>query len=645
MQGTDYFSRRIVFNIINFNVQMSKALAIVILVLLLESEKLMSQQSCDCEWLANKERFLNEAIEQQNENILKEILTSNSLQTPFCKQTFYYWKSLFYFKTNKIDSLGFYLNLMQKELQIQSCEANLIKYNYLKGYFYVKNEQYDSASKYFLNAIEKARTTNNIEFLAKSNIGIGLVFDRIMQPQKSISYYKEAILLADQIKEDKIKLTGLVNLQSSFGMCYDENEEIKYLDSVKSYCFQTLKLAKELNAKKEIIRTYVTLAGSFLSEKKYTKALQYCDSVILLADLNHNKSQLHSVYFKMAQCYIELKEFGKAISAAKLSLQFADNNAKKANAIYRLFEANKLQGNFEKALQYHEQLKTLDEEVLRNDRLKAVTELEQKYEKSKNEKTIKELNQASEIKTLRIRVLLFGIVLALFIILIVFFAFRQKAMKSKQLFLEIEQRLNRSRMNPHFFFNALTTLQGLAVKEYDGKQMAIHLYKFSSLMRKTLESSFNDYVTIDDELNFINHYIELQQLKQKDKFEFYVEVSPEIESAELLVPTMLIQPFLENAIEHGFASIHYLGKIQLSIHSTASALHIVISDNGQGFVETNKSHSKHISRAIQITKDRLYLLSKVSKQESYYFIKNKESLGVEIELVLPLLYERPGISH
>ena len=164
-------------------------------------------------------------------------------------------------------------------------------------------------------------------------------------------------------------------------------------------------------------------------------------------------------------------------------------------------------------------------------------------------------------------------------------------------------------------------------------------------MRKTLESSFNDYVTIDDELNFINHYIELQELKQKDKFEFYVEVSPEIESAELLVPTMLIQPFLENAIEHGFASIHYLGKIQLSIHSTASALHIVISDNGQGFVETNKSHSKHISRAIQITKDRLYLLSKVSKQESYYFIKNKESLGVEIELVLPLLYERPGISH
>ncbi|MBK8684944.1 MAG: hypothetical protein IPN26_08050 [Bacteroidetes bacterium] len=82
---------------------MSKALAIVLLVLLLESEKLMSQQSCACEWLANKERFLNDAIEQQNENILKEILTSNKLQTPSCKQAFYYWKSLFYLKISKID--------------------------------------------------------------------------------------------------------------------------------------------------------------------------------------------------------------------------------------------------------------------------------------------------------------------------------------------------------------------------------------------------------------------------------------------------------------------------------------------------------------------------------------------------------------
>ncbi len=485
----------------------------------------------------------------------------------------------------------------------------------------------------------------NAEILAKSNIGLGLVFDRIMQPQKSIPYYKEGIRLAERMEDDRIRLAGLVNLQSSFGMCYDENEQANYLDSVKYYCFKTVVLAKELHSKKEIIRTFVTLAGAYLSEKKYAQSLAYCDSVIAMADQKHNKSQLHSAYFKMAQCYIETKAFQKSIDAANLSLQFAENNAKKANAIYRLFEANKLLGHFEKALYYHEQLKALDEEVLNNDRLKAVTELEQKYEKSKNEQTIKELNQSSEIKSLRIKVLLFGIVLSILLILIIFFVFRQKAFKSKEIILEIEQRLNRSRMNPHFFFNAMTTLQGLALKENDGKKMAEYLYKFSSLMRKTLESTFTDYVTIEDELNFIDHYIELQLLKQKDTFEFHVDIASDVEQSEVLIPSMIIQPFLENAIEHGFAAIDYKGLLHLSIRRSESDLHVIISDNGKGIVETNNIQNKHISRAIQITKDRLYLISKGNKKKSSYFIKNREPHGVEIELVLPLLYEHPSISY
>ena len=624
---------------------MNKTFVFILLFLLLKTKQHTAQQNCSCDYLLNKEQILNDAVESQNVNSLNEILILPDLPTTYCKQEFYYWKANFFNKINMLDSLNLYLHFFQKELVNQSCDANYLKYNYLKGYFYVKREQYDSASYYFLLAIEQAKKLDHIQLLAKSNLGLGLVFDRIMQPQKSIQYYKQGILLAEMIHEDKIRLSGLVNLQSSFGMCYDEMEQLMYLDSVKYYCFQTLQLANELNSQKEIIRTYVTLAGAYLSEKKYSKALEYCDSVIVLADKKQNKSQLHSAYFKRAQCYIEIKEYQKALVAAELSLLYADNNAKKANAIYRLFEANKLLGKFERALYYHEQLKTLDEEVLSQDRLKAVTELEQKYEKAKNEKTIKELNQASEIKSLRIKVLLFGIVLSVFIILIVFIVFRQKALKSKQIILEIEQRLNRSRMNPHFFFNAMTTLQGIAVNENDGKKMAVYLYKFSSLMRKTLESSYNEYVTIEDELNFINHYIELQLLKQNDKFVFQVDISAEVERNEVLLPSMIIQPFLENAIEHGFAAINYVGKIVLNIHIKASQLHIQILDNGIGFVESDMNKNNHISRAIQITKDRLYLISKGSKKKSSYHIKNIQPHGVEIELVLPLLYEAPSISY
>lgn len=618
---------------------------ILLVFLLIQANKLLSQDRCNCRPLSNIELELNAALDSQDECIFNELLKTADLNLPICRQSFYYWKSEYFNKTNKPDSFGLYLNLFRKQLQIQPCDANNLKFNYLNGYFLAKSEKYDSASYYFLKAIDQAKKMDDLHLLAKSNLGMGLVFDRIMQPLKAIQYYKKGISLSEQLKDDKILLSGLANLQSSFGMCYDETNEPKYLDSVKYYCFKTLKLAQTLNSKKEIIRTYVTLAGAYISDKSYKDALIYCDKVIEMADEDKNKSQLHSAYFKKAQCFIEIKEYKKALEAADLSLYFADNNAKKANAIYRLYEANKLLGNFEKALIYHEQLKTLDEDVLSKDRLKTVTELEQKYEKSKNEKTIKELNQDSEIKSLRIKVLFFGIVLAIFIIFIVFIFFRQKNLKNKQVIMEIEQRLNRSRINPHFFFNALTTLQGIAVKENDGKKIALNLYKFSSLMRKTLESSYGDSVTIEDELNFINQYIELQQLRQKDKFEFQVEISDDIEISNVLIPSMIIQPFLENAIEHGFSSIDYLGIINLKLNITNPNLLVTICDNGTGIRDTFHEKNDHISRAIQITKDRIYLINKDKKCNSGFTIKNRIPNGVEVLLVLPLIYKDENISN
>jgi tetratricopeptide (TPR) repeat protein len=618
---------------------------ILLFFLLFQVKQLLGQEKCKCSALSNIEVELNSALESQEESLFSELICAVDLSIPTCRQSFYYWKSNYFNKTNKLDSFEFYLNLFHRQIPKHPCDYNILKFNYLNGYFLVKSEKYDSASYYFLKTIDQAKKMNDNHFLAKSNLGMGLVFDRIMQPFKAIPYYKNGIILSKQLKDDKILLIGLANLQSSFGMCYDETNENKYLDSVKYYCLKTLKLAQTLNSKKEIIRTYVTLAGAYISDKSYKQALYYCDKVIGMADKDKNKSQLHSAYFKKAQCFIEIKEYKKAIKAADLSLFFADNNAKKANATYRLYEANKLLGNFEKALLYHEELKTLDEEVWSKDRLQTVTELEQKYEKSKNEKTIKELNLDSEIKSLRIKVLLFAIVIAIFIIFIVFIVFNQKNLKSKQKIIEIEQRLNRSRINPHFFFNALTTLQGLAIKENDGKNIALNLFKFSSLMRKTLESSYNDFVTVEDELNFINQYIELQQLRQKDKFEFRVDISDEIEISHVLIPSMIIQPFIENAIEHGFSSIANGGKIQLKFSIDPTNLLVTICDNGLGIRDTFQEKNNHISRAIQITKDRIFLINKEKKSNSGFTIKNRIPNGVEILLVLPLKYRDESISN
>ncbi|HRD37858.1 MAG TPA: histidine kinase, partial [Bacteroidia bacterium] len=263
----------------------------------------------------------------------------------------------------------------------------------------------------------------------------------------------------------------------------------------------------------------------------------------------------------------------------------------------------------------------------------------QKYNKAQNEKTIRELNQEAEIKNLRIRVLAIGIALTILLIIVIIFFYRQSLIRNRQKVLETEQRLNRSRINPHFFFNAITTLQGIAIKENDGKKVALNLYKFSSLMRQTLESSYNDYVSIDTELEFIQKYIELQQLKENNKFSLETTISNDVETSETLIPAMLIQPFLENSIEHGFGSIDYKGKIELNFEIRNNDLYIVIKDNGAGLNKESQKPNKHISRAMQITKDRLYLLNKEKKSNASFSVNANEPNGVKIEIILPLIYK------
>jgi sensor histidine kinase YesM len=137
------------------------------------------------------------------------------------------------------------------------------------------------------------------------------------------------------------------------------------------------------------------------------------------------------------------------------------------------------------------------------------------------------------------------------------FFIRQQSLKSKHKILETEQRLNRARMNPHFFFNALSSLQSFALQENDGKALASNLSKFSHIMRETLESTYKEYVTIEQEKVFLLEYLGLQQIRFPSKFTYEINIDENIEPDEQIIPSMILQPFIENSIEHGFLGLSW----------------------------------------------------------------------------------------
>lgn len=182
-------------------------------------------------------------------------------------------------------------------------------------------------------------------------------------------------------------------------------------------------------------------------------------------------------------------------------------------------------------------------------------------------------------------------------------------------------------------------MQRFAMKENDGKALASNLSKFSHIMRETLESTYKEYVSVKQEVEFLKEYLEIQKLRFPQMFSYALMVDGEMEADEVMIPSMIIQPFIENSIEHGFAGIDYPGDIRIDFKQQQQSIQIIIQDNGKGLAQPGAQNSEHISRASQIIKDRIYLLNiKLKTKADFSIDNNTEGKGVIVKINLPLLF-------
>jgi sensor histidine kinase YesM len=176
----------------------------------------------------------------------------------------------------------------------------------------------------------------------------------------------------------------------------------------------------------------------------------------------------------------------------------------------------------------------------------------------------------------------------------------------------LEQKALQLQMNPHFLFNALNSIQSLIGSGQDDKAR-YYLAKFSKLMRQILNNSQQNVITIADEVATLQNYLLVEQFTNSIKFEYNISVSPNTE--HLPIPSMLVQPFVENCIKHGLRNVSdRQGIINVSFSYAAPILTIAILDNGIGMQQAQAFNStqvlKHQSSSINISGKRLSLLHK-----------------------------------
>lgn len=184
----------------------------------------------------------------------------------------------------------------------------------------------------------------------------------------------------------------------------------------------------------------------------------------------------------------------------------------------------------------------------------------------------------------------------------------------KQRALKAESRALKSQMNPHFIFNSLNSIDSFIINN-EPEMASDYLTKFSKLIRNILEYSHHETISLDDEFESLKVYLKMEQLRFKNKFNYTIEIDDEIDSHKTFIPTMVIQPFVENAIWHGLVQKNENGSIKINASRQDTRLQIDIIDDGIGRKRANdiksKSATKRKSYGMRITKERMKLLKEI----------------------------------
>ncbi|CAL1520850.1 histidine kinase [Chitinophaga sp. MM2321] len=211
---------------------------------------------------------------------------------------------------------------------------------------------------------------------------------------------------------------------------------------------------------------------------------------------------------------------------------------------------------------------------------------------------------------------------------------------------EIELKAIRAQINPHFIFNCLNSIQ-LFVMQRDYEYAQKYLSDFSYLIRKTLDFSRRNFISLADEITYLNTYLGLEKMRFENRMEYELVVDPVIATAELEIPAMLLQPYVENAVKHGMTNQQQaIGKLSIHFNQVASdMLECVIADNGIGIARSKSLRTlpqHHQSSGMEISQNRAELLNKMYNTEIVIEIidlaaESEEGSGTVVKILIPQL--------
>ena len=482
---------------------------------------------------------------------------------------------------------------------------------------YTASQNYESASKIGYSKAEMVVNSNDASRLRSANLEVK---EKAVQQNIAIN---NKVADKTELSKDYTNLAE-VNIQQNNIPKAAENLNNAYIISKETAPQQALQINQQM-------------ADLYVENKNYDKAISVKKQVLEEDFVKKNSKEKVNQIQQLAEIYLKSNDKNNAENLLENAYKIAiekGHTIEAQKSVLKLDSLYNSEGNKGKSISLYQDFLGKLPNLLQKDNAlvdeKIMQETEDRIAQLEKEKELQ--NQILKRKNL-FNYLLIGL-LILAVAFIGFALFIQRKLKIQNKKIELQSL--RREMNPHFIFNSLNSVnQFIATNnELEANQ---YLTKFSKLMRGVMENSKEDFIPFHEELELLKNYLALEKSRFQDKFDYEITVDEHLNSQNLQIPGMLIQPFLENAIWHGLRYKNEKGFLKLNFQKSNNQLNIKIEDNGIGIKESKNQKTEHQKnrngRGMKNTLERIKLLNDLYEKNISCEVLDKENgAGVLVTL-------------
>lgn len=549
------------------------------------------------------------------------------------------------------------LNNLGQGIELASSHHNLEKLSQLyktSGIVYKRLGDYSTSLENYLSSLEI------IDSLGIQNsslhINIGILYDLLENEEKAIGHFEKAVLDASDETRESTEYAVLANLAV---IDYNRGD----FEAALRKLLQRAEYADKQKNNLDLCRAYLNIGDCYLNLNEWKSAEEYLTKSLSIAKQLSLESQIALNYYYMSDLKYRQKFYTEAISNINKNLELLRKSSqfsliKRSNDLaYRIYQdANQLPA----AIKHLNLAKAYNDSLLNETKVKEIQRLQIKHDVSLKDKELKE--NALELELLNTQVasnqkrLLYLLIITLLLLFTAVLIYRQFRIKKKSYAVleekndiiskqnktietinsELEKRMLRAQMNPHFIFNSLNSIQYL-ITTNDRVNALKYLTKFSKLLRQVLESSINISLVLREEIELLKIYLELESLRFDNSFQYEITIDENLDIEEHELPMLLVQPYIENAIIHGLMPKDGDKTLRVNFKDSEAFVICEIEDNGVGIQKSITSKRNKPSRGMAITEKRIQALKKYTDQELLKIenLNSGKKTGTRVTILIP----------